>query len=183
MKTDHEQYLIRQVQQRSDRDAAGELLGLYYREIYAFSYKQVGNKDTALDLTQEIFVSFLQSIGRYDPQKASIRTWLYRIASNKAVDYFRSASYRQSRLTVNTESIVIPQETTMEEAYMDQQMISQILTELAQLPFESQQIVRLKVYGEQSFLDISKELSLAEGTVKSKYYAAMKTIREKVMKE
>lgn len=136
-----------------------------------------------MDLTQDIFVSVLQSICGYDAQKASFRTWLYRIASNKTVDYFRSARYRLQQMCINIESVIIPQGTTLEDDYLDSQIVTEILSEVSNLPFVTQQIVRLKVYADHSFREIAAELSLPESTVKTKYYSAMKSIREKVIKE
>ena len=50
--------------------------------------------ELSLDLTQEIFISVLKSIQNYDSKKASFRTWLYKLASNRLVDYYRSKSYK-----------------------------------------------------------------------------------------
>ena len=183
MKKDNERILIRRIQRESDRESANKLIGIYYLEIYSFVYKQVGEKELAMDLTQDIFVSVLRSISGYDEQKASFRTWLYQIASNKAVDYFRSSVHKLSRMNIRLDSVLIPQETTLENDYIDSQTVAEILKELANLPFETQQIVRLKVYADLCFREIAAELSLPESTVKSKYYSAVKTIREKVMRE
>ena len=183
MKRDNERALIRKIQHESDRESANKLIGIYYLEIYSFIFKQVGDKELAMDLTQDIFVSVLQSISGYDAHKASFRTWLYRIASNKTVDYFRSARYRLQQMCISIESVIIPQDATLEDAYQDSQLLTAILTEVSNLPFVAQQIVRLKVYTEQSFREIAAELSLPESTVKTKYYSAIKSIREKVIKE
>lgn len=75
--------LIRRVRLWNDRKAAGELIGKYYDEIYAYTYRQTLEKQLAMDLTQEIFISVLQSIGDYKTKKSSFRTWLYRIASRR----------------------------------------------------------------------------------------------------
>lgn len=183
MEKENEQILIQRIQRESSRESANKLIGMYYLEIYAFAYKQVGEKDMAMDLTQDIFVSVLQSISNYNEQKASFRTWLYRIASNKSVDYFRSSAHKFRKMSINIDSVVIPQETTLESDYIDSQLTAEILKELANLPFVTQQIVRLKVYADQCFRDIAAELSLPESTVKSKYYSAVKTVREKVMEK
>lgn len=183
MKKEDERTLIRKIQRESDREAANKLIQNYYREIYAFMYKQVGEKELAMDLTQEVFVSALRSISGFDEHKASFRTWLYRIASNRAVDYFRSSIHKFSQMSINIDSVVIPQETTLEDEYIDKQLVAEILKAMAKLPFVTQQIVRLKVYTDQCFRNIAVELSLPESTVKSKYYSAIKSIREKVMKE
>lgn len=181
MDTRQENKLIKRVQRNSDRAAADELVRFYYREIYAFTYKQTGNMDLAMDLTQEIFIAVLKSIVYYDAGKAGFRTWLYRIASNKIVDYFRSAQYKRQSSMVDLESIVLPSDESVEESYMDAELKRQAVDAMAELPFDSQQILRLKVYAEYTFGEIAKVLSIPESTVKTKYYSALKQLRRKVM--
>lgn len=181
MDTRQEHKLIRRVQRYSDRVAADELVRFYYREIYAFAYKQTGNIDLAMDLTQETFIAVLQSIVYYDAGKAGFRTWLYRIASNKIVDYFRSAQYKRQSSMIDLESIVIPSEESVEESYMDEELKRQAVDAIAELPFDSQQILRLKVYAEYTFVEIAKVLSIPESTIKTKYYSALKQLRRRVM--
>ena len=83
--------LIRCIQKSDDRSAADMLVQIYYDEIYRFVRKQISDDNSALDLTQGIFISLLKTIGRYDEKKgAGFRTWLYKIATNKTIDYFRS---------------------------------------------------------------------------------------------
>lgn len=66
---------------------ADQLVRSYYDEIYIFVFRQINDAEKALDLTQDIFISMLQSISAYKKQMASFRTWLYRIATNKVIDY------------------------------------------------------------------------------------------------
>lgn len=180
MKRENERILIRRIQRGSERESANKLIEIYYLEIYAFVFKQVGEKELAMDLTQDIFIAVLQSISGFNEKKASFRTWLYRIASNKTVDYFRSSGYKLRQMSVCIDSVIIPQEVTLESDYLDRQLVSEILAILASLPFVTQQIVRLKVYAEQSFREIADELLLPESTVKTKYYSAIKYIRERL---
>lgn len=87
--------LIRKIKKKNDRGAADELLGRYYREIYAFVWQQVRDRELAMDLTQDIFVAVLRGLHSFDERKAQFRTWLYRVASNKITDYYRSRYHRQ----------------------------------------------------------------------------------------
>lgn len=57
MQTDNQ--LIRRIKKKQDKKAADELIRRYYREIYAFTYRQTGERELALDLTQEIFITVL----------------------------------------------------------------------------------------------------------------------------
>ena len=93
MDSKEENRLIKKVQKHNDKNAANVLVSYYYREIYAFTYKQTVDIELSMDLTQDIFISALQSISGYDSKKSKFRTWLYRIASYKITDYYRSAVY------------------------------------------------------------------------------------------
>lgn len=77
---------IKHIQKRHSRKDAERLIQKYYDEIYIYVYRQTGNKEDSLDLTQEIFIAVLRSISNYQSDKASFRTWLYRIATNKIID-------------------------------------------------------------------------------------------------
>ena len=180
MKAEEIKKLVRRVQLHRDRDAADQLIRFYYKDIYAFVYRQTGNMDLAMDLTQEVFISALQSILGYDAHKAGFRTWLYRIASNKIVDFFRSSYYRQLRLKINIDTVVLFAEKSMEEAFQDRELRIQAVKALETLPFELQQILRLKIFDQATFEEVAAALCLPVGTVKTKYYSALRTLRRKV---
>ena len=60
---------IRLIRLESNKVAANRLIEKYYKEIYAYVYKQTLNKELSMDLTQEIFIRVLQSIGNYDEKR------------------------------------------------------------------------------------------------------------------
>ena len=74
MKDSRENRLIWRIQKRGSRHSADELIRLYYREIYAYAYKQLGEKEQAMDITQEIFISILKSIMSFNSEKSNFRT-------------------------------------------------------------------------------------------------------------
>lgn len=88
---EQEQKWIRAIQRRNSRDAAEQLIRSYYDEIYRFVCRQTGSKEDAMDLTQSIFIAVLRALPGYRAERASFRTWLYRIATNKVIDARRKA--------------------------------------------------------------------------------------------
>ena len=92
MKEDIEQKWIRMIKIFGARKEADLLVRAYYDEIFLYVYKQLYQNNDAYDLTQEIFISMLHSIKTYKKEQASFRTWLYRIATNKIIDYRRKRS-------------------------------------------------------------------------------------------
>src|SRR5918997_7098413 len=80
-----------------------ELVRRYQRPIVAYVYRMVGDYDSALNLTQEVFIRIYNSLGRYRPE-FKFSTWIYRIAHNAAIDHLRrSDSSRTEDLEVEGE--------------------------------------------------------------------------------
>lgn len=177
-----EAQLIRKIQRTGNRDAANLLIHNYYDEIYRYVYKQTTDKHISMDLTQTIFISMLQSISKYDAKQAGFRTWLYRIATNKTIDYLRSYTVQRKRI-LTLEEIDVPDEAEFTRQIEIKDLLSSLQTYVNSLELELQQIFRLKFFGEYTFAQIAVLLSLSESTVKSKYYRLLKTLREEFKDE
>lgn len=182
MQTEQEFALIRRIQRHGDRQAAEEPISIHYREIYAFVFRQTGDLETAMDVTQEVFLAVLQSIHRYDPKRAGFRTWMYRIASHKLTDVFRSAEYRFRQNAVPLDSLSLPEDAALEEQWLEAEQFGAIQQLITGLPEETQSILRLRFYGEKNFREIAEILKLPEGTVKTKYYTAIRFLRKEAQR-
>jgi len=167
---------IAKLQKKSDEKAANALISHYYHEIYCYMYKQTIDKELAMDLTQEIFVSMLQTINNYDEQKANFRTWLYRISTNKVVDYYRSKAFREAQIAEFMEED-LADESDFSLSIERKLELEQIIECVNQLDTARQKIFRLKIFGEYSFLEIARMMKMPESTVKTKYYATQRFIR------
>ncbi|GAB6086674.1 RNA polymerase sigma factor [Alkaliphilus crotonatoxidans] len=176
-----EKQWIRKIKKRNHSEAANSLITKYYREIYSYAYRQTLNKELAMDLTQEIFISALKSIKYYDEEKSAFRTWLYRIATNRIIDYFRSRHHQLSQLTIsldehnNLEATEYDDFTHRIEYKEDIEKITELV---GQLETSNQEIFRLKLFGEYSFLEIASLMKIPESTVKTRYYAMIKKIKK-----
>lgn len=179
---EHEKVLIKRIQKHGDKKAADELISAYYKEIYAFVYRQTGEMQLSMDLTQEIFISMLRSIDAYTPKKAAFKTWLYRIASNKVVDYFRSANYKYFSQITDIEEceFFLSDSGDMETQAEHKLLVQKVMCYLTQYDFEIQQIIRLKFFSDKTFREISEIMTISENTVKTKYYKALKNLRKDV---
>lgn len=170
--------LIKKIKKRNSRNAADELISNYYKEIYIYVFKQTSDKESSMDLTQEIFISMLKSLHSFDENKASFRTWLYRIATNKVVDYFRSKNYKYTTLVETIEDRQIEDTTDFTVNLEHKEDVEKIQTIVNKLSSEHQEIFRLKIFLEATFLEISKILELSESTIKTKYYSIIKNIKK-----
>lgn len=154
---DLENRLIIRIQKTGNRNAADELIRKYYDEIYTYIYKQVLDKHTAMDVTQNIFISMLQSISTYDNKKAGFRTWLYRIATNKAIDYFRKNSTERRRVAVMGE-YDIQDQMVFTLNIENKELLLRLQNFINSFDVNSQQIFRLKIFAEYTFSQIAANL-------------------------
>lgn len=178
---DKEKQWIRKIQKKADKQAANDLILKYYKEMYGFVYKQTLDEELSLDVTQEIFMNVLKSIRNYDPKKASFRTWLYKVASNRLVDYYRSRNYRDERRVESIDEFEFEEQSDFTLSFEYKEEVEQVTELVNQLDAVSQHIMRLKLFGEYTFLEIAQIEGISESTVKTKYYVALKQIR-KVMR-
>jgi len=179
---DGELGLIRKIQRSGNKAAADTLIREYYDEIYIYVFRQISDKHTAMDLTQTIFISVLQSISNYDRKQASFRTWLYRIATNKTIDYLRSRSIKNKRV-LDVEDVDIPDEVEFARQIEIKDLVSRLQGYVNTLEVDIQQIFRLKFFGEYTFAQIATLFAHPESTVKSKYYRLLKMLREEFKDE
>lgn len=145
-----------------------------------YVFKQVLDEQQALDLTQEIFIRMLQSLHQHDGTRASFRTWLYRIATNHCIDYFRSKQYRTSRQMDLVEDVELRGKNDVELALEYKEDYEAIQGILATKAKEEQQIVRLKLFQEYTFREIAELIQIPEATVKTKYYRAIRQVRKEM---
>lgn len=87
---DQEVKWIRDTQRHGSRAAAEALISSYYDEIYRFAYRQTGNREDAMDLTQNIFLAVLWAIHSYNGKKATfhVRNISYSEWCNFTLDFW-----------------------------------------------------------------------------------------------
>lgn len=175
---EEENRLILKIQKHGSRSAADTLVRKYYQEIYVYVYRQIGDREDSMDLTQEIFISALQTIRYYDRKKSSFRTWLYRIATHKVIDHRRKSRV----VTVSFDDPEWEQEIPDPEdpfgRILDSELLRRIEEYVSGVEDQTQMIFRLHIYDEQPFKKIAEDLDLPENTVKTKYYRLQKLIRK-----
>lgn len=165
---------IKRIQKKQSKKDSERLIKKYYDEIYIYVYRQTGNKEDSLDLTQEIFISALRSIINYQPEKASFRTWLYRIATNRIIDERRKS--RPEFLDIG--DIEIPEEMDYFKQSEYRNLLSEIDAYVLGQGGDMERIFRLRLYKNLTYAKIGEMLGMAEPTVKSKFHRLCKKIRK-----
>jgi len=170
-----------------DQKAYAELLERYRDAIYFTLLKMVNNASDAEDLTIEAFGKAFKNIRQYTANYA-FSTWLFKIASNNAIDFMRKKKLNNVSIDDGlSESDIAPvnirsEQPTPEETLITAQKILMLRSIVAKLKPRYRKLVELRYFYEYSYEEISSETGLPIGTVKAQLFRARELLQN-VLKE
>jgi RNA polymerase sigma-70 factor (ECF subfamily) len=149
----------------------------------------LGDRDEALDLSQEVFLRVFRTIHRFRGQ-STLRTWIYRIAVNQARNRHRFWRRRHRADQVSLDQHLadhgdLPStaEGTPERKLAQKELAAQLQRALDRLPFDQRIAIVLREIDGLSYEDIAFSLDVAIGTVKSRLTRARQALREDLRTE
>lgn len=159
-----------------------ELVRRYQRPIASYVYRMVGDYDSALDLTQEVFIKVYASLARYRSE-FKFSTWIYKIAHNAAIDHLRRVSTRDQSLTIESDGAEyeIPLKSakpTPEQESERRERRTEIEAVVGQLPLAYRNLILLRHSQDMSYDEIAEVTGLPLGTVKNRLFRAREMMRE-----
>jgi len=163
-------------------DGFEELVRRYQRPITSYVFRMLGDYESSLDVTQEVFIKVYNSLSKYSPEY-KFSTWLYRIAHNAAVDHLRRNSVTpQSLETENADgSFTIQLESRAPTPEQDRER-SEWRTEIDAvvkcLPAAYRDLILLRHARDLSYDEIAEVTGLPLGTVKNRLFRAREMMRE-----
>jgi RNA polymerase sigma-70 factor (ECF subfamily) len=159
-----------------------ELVRRYQRPIAAYVYRMVGDYDSALDLTQEVFIKVYNSLSRYRSE-FKFSTWIYKIAHNAAIDHLRRFAVREQALTSGTdierrEAAIESRRLSPEQESEREERRSEIESVVQLLPAAYRELIVLRHSHDLSYDEIAEVTSLPLGTVKNRLFRAREAMRD-----
>lgn len=163
--------------------AAFDLLyGRHKGGLYRYMFRQLSNAATTEELFQEIWIKVIQAAPNYQPT-AKFSTWLYRIAHNRIIDFYRSQSRRPEWLTDEVPEVATDEDSSV-ETILDQAFIKEKLLEaLTKLPFEQREAFVLREDGGFSVEMIAEITGVNPETAKSRLRYAMRKLKALLAEE
>lgn len=163
-------------------DGFEELVRRYQRPITSYVFRMVGNYESSLDVTQEVFIKVYNSLTKYSPEY-KFSTWLYRIAHNAAVDHLRRNSVNvQSLEAENSEGTfelqIESRGATPEQEHERSEWRSEIESVVRCLPPAYRDLILLRHARDLSYDEIAEVTALPLGTVKNRLFRAREMMRE-----
>ncbi len=169
-----EELLIQKAKQGDER-AFGSLYDTNLSPIYRFIFLRVGRKEDAEDITQKVFMNAWENIGHFEFKGFPFSSWLYRIASNAVIDYYRTWKG-------DTDIEAVPEEYFSETPKEDERIdtafnLTHVRAALAKLEPDQQNVVIMKFISERSNKEIAETLGKSEGAIRVIQHRALKQLK------
>ena len=171
-----------------DDTAFAYLVQKYRRPMVNFMYRMSHNSAAAEDLAQEVFLRVYRSREGYEPS-AKFTTWLYRIATNLAVNHARDTRHERPEAMVSldepdeesgTTMDVADSSLTAEQAILRRERMEAIRQKVQALPERQRLAVIMHKYQQFDYKQIAEVLKLSESATKSLLFRAYETLREQL---
>jgi len=163
-----------------DLTAFDEIMIRYERQIYRLCYRFTSNPDDARDLAQDVFVKAFENLASFR-KESSLKTWLYRIATNHCINHVKSYGNNARQFVEVTES-VSQTDSTVQAALEDQEQREHFRTLVKRLPPKQRAILELRIQEQLSYEEIATMSNRSVSTIKASVFFALEKLR-KLVKE
>jgi RNA polymerase sigma-70 factor (ECF subfamily) len=171
-----------------DESAFDYLVQKYRRAMVHFMYRTSRNGAAAEDLAQEVFLRVYRSRSSYEAS-AKFTTWLYRIATNLAVNHARDTRHERPENTLSLDEVneetgtavdVADRSPTAEEVLVKRERLAGIKEKVQSLPERQRMAVIMHKYQQMDYGQIAEVMKLSESATKSLLFRAYETLREQL---
>jgi len=164
--------------QAGDATSFGRLYEKYFDKVYGYLSFKMGNATEAEDVTEQVFLKALESLGGYKWTGVPFQAWLFRIAHNLMVDSLRRRSRRPSEPLEQAMEMTDTRPSNDPEAMLAQTLTREGLTQAVDRLTELQkQVISLKFAGGLSNAEVANHMGKTEGAVKSLQHAALASLQ------
>ncbi len=153
-----------------------------YREtVFRYVRFRVATREVAEDVTSDVFLKALGAFDRYDPDRASPKTWLLRIARNAVIDHLRGLR-RQGSLHVSLDRVpdLVTHAPSQEERVIREERIQRILNANRTLRPDDQEILSLRYGAGLNNQEIADALEATPNAVAVRIHRALKRLKRAV---
>ena len=168
-----------QAAQLGDTDAFAKLYDIFIQPVYRYVFYKVA-KDDAMDLTESVFLKVWEHLKSYSRLKGAFSSWVFKIAHNVVVDY-----YRMKKEHVDLDDVVLPDESRegnprlMAENSLNQDLLRKALAKLKQ---KYQDVLILRYVNGLEHREIARVMRRSEGSLRILKFRALQALK-KVMED
>ena len=169
-----------------EEDAFSQLYRRYRRPVLSTAYRIIRNPEEAQDATQEIFLKVYRSLSQWDPAKSRLSTWLFRLASNHAIDRWRVQRRRRhlESAAITSDPASVPcsacDPVGPHAVLMRKELAVKICRSVRALPRLQRRFFVLRYFQGLRLHEIAMLEGRSVGTVKGLLFRACRTVRRRL---
>jgi len=162
---------------KRDVNQFAPLYNKYYKQIFGYVYQRMEDKDTAFDVTSQVFLKALTNLGKYEFKGVPFASWLYRIAHSEVMQVFRD---KKAKRTVNCDVGDFKNLfEEIEEGYYEEYQ-ARVMQIIKQLPEDELQLIEMRFFEKRQFREIAEIMMLTETNAKVKLYRILERIKKTI---
>ncbi len=165
--------------QRGDQAAFADLYDEHIDAVYGFVYRKVTHKQTAEDLTSDVFLRAFKNIDKFEYQGKNIRAWLFTIARNRVADHYKSAHTQRSRAVNETPEVVEIGSNSPERITEGRVLARRLGEALESLSDSHREIIELRFIHEMSTQEAANVMGRSYEATKQLQFRALKSLQQK----
>ncbi len=170
----NEDSIVRRAQQH-DQEALTQLYEENFDRIYRYVVLKIGDRMEAEDITQQVFLNAIKSISSFKWKGMPFSAWLYRIAHNQIVDYYRKKTKRATAPLDES----LPSGNSNPGLVAEQNLdIEKLASATKRLTKAQQEVISLRFAGELSIAEAARAMGKSEGAVKALQHSAIISLRK-----
>ena len=160
------------IEAKRDITAFDKLYDLYVQPVYRYLLSRIGNVQGAEELTAQTFLAALEGFPGYR-HRGQFAAWLFSIARNKLVDYFR----REQDIPRLDETVSLSTDADPLQHAIETERKGQLIALIAELPDDERELIRLRFVSELRFGEIASLMNRKEDTVKKTLYRLLARLK------
>jgi len=151
----------------------------YYKAIFSYLYQRMSSKDTAFDITSQVFLKALTHLNKYEFRGVPFSSWLYRIAHNEMVQVFRKQK-EQRVINADINDLRFICEENKEVFF--EEYIPALKKLIGKLNEKELQLVEMRYFEKRPFKEIAEVLEISEVNAKVRMYRIIEKLKVSIRK-
>ena len=164
---------------KRDPEAYEIVFKMYYKVLVLFVERHIGDRNTAKDLVQDIFLKLYENSSSF-PNDFNLKSWLYCLARNAAIDYLRHLKVMDRNKFLMAEGMIHIPDIDEE---IDEQVYAKVNLAIESLPEQCRLIIKLNVLEGKKYQEIAEELGITINTIRTQVSRGYKKLREILAEE
>jgi RNA polymerase sigma-70 factor, ECF subfamily len=162
---------------KKDPNFFGPIYNKYYKQIFGYVYQRMDDKESAFDVTAQVFLKALTNLHKYEFKGVPFASWLYRIAQSEVYQMFRDKKAKRT-INVDVGDLRFLFEEIEENYYED--YTPRVLKLIKELPEDDLKLIEMRFFEKRQFKEIAEILEITENNAKVRLYRILERIKKTI---